>query len=323
MGRTRRGVLAAAGAVLVAGAGFGVVRARRDLGEARAAVATSPTAMIDTRHGPMQVAERGAGPPVLMLHGTGGGFDQGLLFAAPLVARGFRVIAPSRFGYLGTPLPEGADAAMEAEALADLLDALKLERVAVAGGSAGAIPALALAARYPERVAALFPIVPALVIPDRPAVDPWPVWMEKAVFAALGSDALFWTATRLARDQVIGTVLATDPALVRAATAAEQARVAAIVETLLPVAPRVQGTLYDNRQTNRWQGLDLAAISAPTLTLACEDDRFLTDDNARWLAEQIAGAELRIFPDGGHVWVGRDDALFDAVEEVLRRVFPG
>ena len=34
----------------------------------------------------MEYAIAGTGPPVLMIHGTGGGFDQGLAFAEPLVA---------------------------------------------------------------------------------------------------------------------------------------------------------------------------------------------------------------------------------------------
>jgi dienelactone hydrolase len=40
-----------------------------------------------------------------MIHGTGGGFDQGLLFARRLVDAGYRVIAPSRFGYLRSDFP--------------------------------------------------------------------------------------------------------------------------------------------------------------------------------------------------------------------------
>jgi hypothetical protein len=47
-----------------------------------------------SRFGVMEYAESGAGPPVLMIHGTGGGFDQGLNFAAPLSSR-WRIIAPS------------------------------------------------------------------------------------------------------------------------------------------------------------------------------------------------------------------------------------
>jgi len=38
----------------------------------------------------------------------------------------FRVIAPSRFGFLHTPLPKNASFAGQAEAFADVLDELKI-----------------------------------------------------------------------------------------------------------------------------------------------------------------------------------------------------
>jgi hypothetical protein len=54
--------------------------------------------------GPIEYAEQG-GPALLSIHGAGGGYDQGLADVADLVGDGFRIIAPSRFGYLGTPIP--------------------------------------------------------------------------------------------------------------------------------------------------------------------------------------------------------------------------
>ena len=53
-----------------------------------------------------------------------GGFDQGLELGDGLVRAGFRLIAPSRFGYLRTPLPADASAEAQADAHASLLDAL-------------------------------------------------------------------------------------------------------------------------------------------------------------------------------------------------------
>lgn len=67
--------------------------------------------MLETSVGPIEYAEVGEGPPVLVIHGAGGGFDQGLDLAEDLVRNGFRVIAPSRFGYLRTPLPKDGSAA--------------------------------------------------------------------------------------------------------------------------------------------------------------------------------------------------------------------
>ena len=60
--------------------------------------------MVATALGPVEVARAGEGPPVLVVHGMPGGSDQALAMGRSLVDAGFGVIAPSRPGYLGTPL---------------------------------------------------------------------------------------------------------------------------------------------------------------------------------------------------------------------------
>jgi 2-hydroxy-6-oxonona-2,4-dienedioate hydrolase len=95
---------AIAGALL---AGFGVLvysKYSRDIRAARTRI-SSGSKLVDTPCGPIEYAEAGNGPPVLVIHGAGGGFDQGLELAQPLIDAGFRVIAVSRFGYLRTPMP--------------------------------------------------------------------------------------------------------------------------------------------------------------------------------------------------------------------------
>src|ERR1700747_837397 len=112
---------------------------RGEIGAERARIA-SGSQIANTPCGPIEYAVRGSGPPVLLIHGAGGGFDQGLELARPLGDNGFRVIAMSRFGYLRTPLPKDASPEAQADAHACLLNALNLDRVAVVGGSAGAPP---------------------------------------------------------------------------------------------------------------------------------------------------------------------------------------
>ncbi len=75
------------------------------------------TVTIPIANGPMEYAVAGSGPPPLMIHGTGGGFDQGLLFTEKLAARGVRVIAPSRFGYLRSSFPADHSSEAQADAL--------------------------------------------------------------------------------------------------------------------------------------------------------------------------------------------------------------
>src|SRR5215471_4323328 len=92
--------------------------------------------MLETAYGPIEYAEAGKGAPVLVIHGAGGGIDQGLDIGADLARRGFHIIAVSRFGYLRTPLPQDGSAEAQADAHAAVLDALDIPRCVVLGVSA-------------------------------------------------------------------------------------------------------------------------------------------------------------------------------------------
>ncbi len=46
--------------------------------------AAKASVMVATRCGPIEYQEAGLGVPLLIVHGSGGGHDQGMLFAAPL-----------------------------------------------------------------------------------------------------------------------------------------------------------------------------------------------------------------------------------------------
>jgi pimeloyl-ACP methyl ester carboxylesterase len=305
----RRAFLAWASVIAVAGL-VARWRVRQALTAARGAVG-QPAGTVITRHGLMEWADRGSGPPLLMLHGTGGGFDQGLLFTGRLRRAGWRVIAPSRFGYLGTAMPPNPSAGKEADALADLLDHLGIGRLPVIGGSAGALPAIEFAIRHPDRTSALVAIVPAAFAPGRPAVRPSAVGAALMRYA-LGSDALFWAGMTFAEGLMFRHILATDPGLVAAAPPAEQDRARAILRGLLPVSDRIEGLLHDGAAAADPVEQALERIVAPTLAISLEDDHFQT------LAAAVRGARLISYPTGGHIWVGRDREMMRAIDGFLR-----
>jgi pimeloyl-ACP methyl ester carboxylesterase len=291
----------------------------RDIARARAGTEGRSEAFA-SRFGTMEHAVAGSGPPVLMVHGTGGGFDQGLAFAEPLAAAGWQIIAPSRFGYLRSDFPSDPSSENQADAFVDLLDHLGIDRVPVIGGSAGALSAMAFAIRHPDRCAALIALVPAAFAPNRPPPRPPNAAAQAIIAYGLRSDFLFWLGMTTAEDAMIGTLLATDPALVHAASPAEQARIRAILHDILPVSDRARGLLNDGKLAGSPEPMALGTIRAPTLALSLADDRFETLDAARHVAASVPGAELVSFPTGGHVWVGRNDEVFAAVEGFLRRL---
>jgi 2-hydroxy-6-oxonona-2,4-dienedioate hydrolase len=120
---------------------------RRDIQQARARVLTG-SHLAETRCGPIEYVTLGNGPPVLIGHGAGGEFDQGLDFAKGLAKSGLRAIALSRFGYLRIPLPADASAAAQADAHACLLDAFQIQRAVVVEASAESPSSMQLALRH-------------------------------------------------------------------------------------------------------------------------------------------------------------------------------
>ena len=287
---------------------------RRDVAEARAHT-LGRSRVVDSPWGPMEYADVGAGPPVLMIHGSGGGFDQGLAFSAPLARQGVRIIAPSRFGYLRSALPEGATVEMQADALDWLIGERGIDKVVIVGGSAGALSATQLALRHPERCRGLVLVVPALYAPDRlPGANAAPdAGTQRMINAVLGSDLLFWAGVRAAPDFMTRMVLATDPATVKAASEGERQRARAVMFHILPVSDRKDGLLMDSATAASPPSWPVERIACPTLVVGARGDLYETDKAAVDVAARIPGAGLVMYPDGGHLWIGHDAELWRTV----------
>jgi len=175
------GLLLLVTSIAVAGFGMAFMLYKNELRRACEA-ARRGSLIANTDAGPIEYAEKGAGSPLLSIHGAGGGFDQGLAFAAELVGESFRIVAPSRFGYLRTPVPQNTSPAAQADAHAALLAKLNVFKATVMGVSAGARSAVELALRYPNLVTALILISPGTYAPTGPV----------SVDASRGSNLVFW-----------------------------------------------------------------------------------------------------------------------------------
>ncbi len=268
--------------------------------------------IIQTSQGQLEYAVAGDGPPFLMIHGTGGGFDQGLSFAEEIGRRGHRIIAPSRFGYLRSDFPADRSSENQADVLVKLLDHLGIEKLAVAGGSAGAHSAVQLAIRHPDRCAGLILLVPAANVSGHDPVE-MTALQRSLVGTISNSDFLYWAALNTIPDRLVDTLLATDPKLLLDVHPDERRRAYRILEELMPISARSRGMLNDAQLAGRPANVDYSKIVVRTLIISVEDDRFGTAATARHIAAHVPDAKLIIYPTGGHIWLDHNGSVADEV----------
>lgn len=313
----RTGALARLLASAVAiGGGVAYLRFRREMAHRITILARNGT-IAETSAGLIEYAEEGSGRPALVIHGAGGGYDQGLMIGEPLSGT-CRVIAPSRFGYLRTPVPEDHSPAAQADAHAALLDHLGIERAIVMGASAGAPSAIELALRHPDRVAALILLMPRSYDPgDSMSVDARPESQFVLRLIEGSADFLFWTARHVARRWIV-RFMGTPPEVEANAPAAEREQVSRVIDSLLPLSRRAKGVAIDsNTVLAPWP---LERIAAPTLVISAEDDLFNSLPGARYTADRIKGAWLEVLGSGGHLIVGQRQRVSEVVAEFLREL---
>lgn len=117
-----------------------------------------PSKLIKTKYGDVEYALRGEGQTILLAHGGPGGYDQALVLGELFRKSGFQIIAPSRPGYLGTPVNFGKTAEEQGDFMAAILDALGFSNAIMVGVSGGGPASYQLAQRHPEKVKALLVI---------------------------------------------------------------------------------------------------------------------------------------------------------------------
>jgi pimeloyl-ACP methyl ester carboxylesterase len=298
--------------VLAVGAGAAYMIYSRDLRAMRDHLIAG-SQIVETRHGPIEYATWGEGPPVLVVHGAGGGYDQGISIARAFGGEDFRWISPSRFGYLRTPMPADASTAAQAEALAGLLDALEIERVAILAMSGGVPPSLQFAQRYPERTTALVLLSSAPYTPLTAGEQklPVPIWVYQALFS---SDFPYWVLQNVAPSS-LEPMFDITPALRVGAPPEEQAFIAGQVEAFQPVTGRIDGVRNEGAAIDPGARYRLEEIRTPTLVIHARDDHINPFSFGEYTAQHIPGAQFMPLATGGHLLLGH-------LAEVRARVNP-
>jgi pimeloyl-ACP methyl ester carboxylesterase len=249
---------------------------------------------IDVAGAPVALRRRGAGDPLLFLHGAG--FTGRWLRFHEALARGAAVIAPEHIGFGATPpqdwLEGFDDLVLHYE---DLRLALGLERFDLVGYSLGGWIAAEYAVFYPERVRSLTLITPAgLQLPDRPP------------FADLFS---------MTPEQLFATIF-NDPANIAEVMVdvEDLDTVVHLYEESSTLARLLWNPRYDRKLPRR-----LRRVRGPALVVGAEEDRLVPNEACERYAELLPDARLQRIPGTGHALVvEQPEATAKAILDFVR-----
>lgn len=235
----------------------------------------------------LEVAESGAGAPVLLLHAfplSAALWDD----VRPALTAEHRVITPDLRGFGASPYAGEAEPSLDAMAgdVLALLDRLGLDRVVLGGLSMGGYVAMALLRRAPERVGAL------ILADTKAGADPDPA-REKRLRIAAHLDA------EQRPDVLVEEVL---PGLLGDTTKAQRPAVVARVESWLrscrpeaaAYAQRAMAARPDSHDT-------LGGIDLPVLIVRGAEDGLSTEQDVADMAAALPKAQLMTIPGAGHL----------------------
>jgi len=276
--------------------------------------------ITETDRGKIEYVCIGEGPTVLLLHGSMGGWDQGILIAdgLDLVKHGFTVVSPSRPGYARTPIEVGKTPEAAADAMAVLLDNLNIKTVIVFGFSGGGPTALQFTLRHPNYTQALVmfaAISGQQVQPERTTERfGWLIFSKYSIWLL---DMIVWFMTGIARLFPSWTIK-----LLFNSTANENFRTQEELEHIMKHSKQV-ASLQKLIQLNspfsiRKPGLDndlktvvhlpvypLEHITCPTLVVHGRADGNVPFSHAEFVVGTIPNAEMYVVENGGHfLWTG-------------------
>jgi pimeloyl-ACP methyl ester carboxylesterase len=301
--------------------------------KAKLAALGAGSKLVETAAGPVEYTELGSGPAVLVCHGAPGGYDQAALLGDALAKAGFRVIAPSRPGFLRTPLATGLLFEDQADAFAALLDKLGIKQAAVLGWATGTPVAVNFALRHADRTTALVLVSPVTKPYQRdPNAESRQLLADTALFKTTGDMGAWFLLEQAQRKprEILDAVLASDTTLDAAARAkqidavlADPAQLAffrALLGTQIPLSPRETGTRNDLLQVRVPTPFDYENIHAPTLLVQGSAEAASPWADVGEITTRLPTAKVLTVKDAGSiVWLGAGaPAMQQAVIDFLK-----
>ena len=250
---------------------------------------TYDSKVIELSYGTMTYADKGSGDVILSIHGIFGGYDQGFDTVADMVSD-YRIIAPSRFGYLGSDIPENPTPKEQAKAFVELLDELNVDRVYLLATSAGGSVAIRFAVDYPERTKGLI-----LYCSGAPSIEKPDTYSEYAGPPAfLCNNFGMWLLKSFFKP-VMGMESST-------------------IYGMLPVNERREGIINDASITNpdmerNYDEYKIEEMRVPVLVFHAKDDKMVDYEQMNQAVGRFPNCTFIVFETGGHLMVGNGEKI--------------
>jgi pimeloyl-ACP methyl ester carboxylesterase len=274
------------------------IRCYLDLGKAKEKLNSYNKTELDLSYGKITYIDEGQGDVILSVHGMFGGYDQAYENIKSRFGNN-RIIAPSRFGYLGSTTKGNGTPKEQAEAFKELLDTLKIDKVFIIGTSAGGTPAIRFALDYPERVKGLILYCSAMPVNKKP--DKYSEYQAPP--------KLFMSNYAMYLISPLMPVIMGMPA--------------STTKDIMPVAERKEGVILDGKIVNpdmerNFEEYPIEKLKVPTLIVHAEDDRLSSFKKVEAAIHRFPNLTLVTFPNGGHMMRGHGNEIDKALDNFVQ-----
>jgi pimeloyl-ACP methyl ester carboxylesterase len=249
-------------------------------------------------YGKMTYVDQGEGEPILVVHGIFGGYDQAFDSVKGKLYD-YRIIAPSRFGYLGSDAPKNPGPKEQGRAFVELLDKLGIEKVYVLATSAGGTDAIRFALDYPERTKGLILYCSAAPLTEQP--ESFREYQGPPSF--LCNDFSMWLMSPLF-EPLMGMESST-------------------IYSMLPVNERHEGVVIDASITNtdmarKFEEYPIESLQMRTLIFHAKDDKLASYEATEKAVSRFPNCTFVSFETGGHLMSGHAKEIEKALDEFIK-----
>lgn len=287
------------------------IQYRGEIAAARQRVLTGST-VLTTEYGEIEYAVEGEGPAALLIHGAGGGYDQGMLIGKKALGDGFKFVSVSRFGYLRSSFMEESTVENQAAIYAALLDHLEIDQAVILGASAGGPSALQFAHDYPDQSRALVLLSAVSIFMG----EEIPL-STKVINTIQKSDFSYWLVLKMFRSQ-FGEMVGIPQDLYEELSSEDKQYADDMLDFMHPMSPRRPGNIHE-AEIKPLSSEAMGKISVPTIILHARDDFLVTYDHAEFVSKNINNSKLVSFDSGGHALITETEVITERIKDFLTK----